>query len=260
MALSLPDFERPPRFELMAPVVSQNPVIGQEHEIVFSAPPIAQHARPGQFLEILFGNSYAPLLRRPFSIYRVDREAGTCSILYLARGAFTSALAQRRVGDAVSLLGPLGRPFTWPTAPATRHVLIAGGIGAPPLLFLARELCRERAEQSAAIGPIHVLNGARTAELLVGMTELETLEVELEAVTDDGSFGQRARVAEALPPLLDALPQGPTQLYSCGPMPMLRAVGALALTRHLSCQVSVETPMPCGIGTCEGCAIAVHAP
>src|SRR5207248_1699386 len=90
MALSLPDIPRPPRFEILAPVVGQELVIGQEHEIVFLAPDISQVARPGQFLELLFGNDYAPLLRRPFSIYRVDREAGTCSILYLARGSFTS--------------------------------------------------------------------------------------------------------------------------------------------------------------------------
>ena len=260
MALSLPDNPRPPRFEVLAPVIAQEQITGQEHEIVFLAPEIARHALPGQFMELLFGENYAPLLRRPFSIYRVDRAAGTCSVLYLARGSFTAALAQKRVGDVVSLLGPLGRPFFVPLAPDMDHILVAGGIGAPPLAFLARELCRERLQQGFSKGGITILNGARSADLLVGMVEFDALDAVAEAMTEDGSAGGKGLVTEALQRRLDRNPGTQVQLYSCGPMPMLRAVGAIALDRNLPCQLSVETPMPCGIGVCQGCAIAVHAP
>ena len=237
-------------------MLSHERVIGQEFEIVFEAPEIAATARPGQFLELLFGDNYAPLLRRPFSLYRVDRAAGTCSVLYLARGAFTSGLAQKRAGDKVSLLGPLGRPYRWQPEEAGRHILIAGGIGAPPLYFLAHEL-----SLTEGIDPtqIIVVNAARTRDLLVGMTEFGNLNIVLQAVTDDGSQGARGLATELLTRLLDAT-DTPTHLYSCGPMPMLRAVGEIALAHDLPCQLSIETSMPCGIGLCQGCVVSLHDP
>jgi dihydroorotate dehydrogenase electron transfer subunit len=250
------------RYALDAPVVAHERIVGNEFEIVFHAPEVAQAARPGQFLELLFGESYAPLVRRPFSLYRVEREAGTFSVLYLARGAFTSGLAQKRVGDLVSLLGPLGRPFTWPPDPEVRHILIAGGIGAPPIYFLARELTRERAECGEQTAGVMVINGARTQEMLVGMLEFGGLNILLHPVTEDGSHGRRGLTTELLTALLDeAEPDAPpTRLYACGSMPMLRAVSAIALARGLSCQVSIETSMPCGIGLCGGCAVPVRDP
>lgn len=236
-----------PRYEVDAVVIAQNQVLGSEFEIVLSAPEVARVAQPGQFVQLLFGENYSPLIRRPFSIYRVDREAGTFRILYVARGSFTSALAQKRPGETVSLLGPLGNPFEigiQNRAP----LLIAGGIGAPPLLFLAREMC-----QTHGIAPssIRVINAARTRDLLVGMVDFEALGVELLAVTEDGSVGYRGRATDLIPSV------GGFTIYSCGPMPMLRAIGEIAQSRALPCQLSVETPMPCGIGFCQGCAIPV---
>lgn len=124
-----------PRFDVEARVLSHERVIGQEFEIVFEAPDIAAVAQPGQFLELLFGDNYAPLLRRPFSLYRVDRAAGTCSVLYLARGAFTSGLAQKRAGDKVSLLGPLGQPYRWQAGEKGRHILHCGRYRRAAALF-----------------------------------------------------------------------------------------------------------------------------
>jgi dihydroorotate dehydrogenase electron transfer subunit len=252
--------QRSPRYELEARILAHEKVIGYEHEIIFHAPAIAQAARPGQFVELLFGDNYAPLVRRPFSLYRVDREAGAFSILYLARGSFTTGLAQKRVGDVVSLLGPLGTPFAWPAAPGTRHILLAGGIGVPPIYFLAQEIGRDLAARGEDPGNIVIINGARTKDLLVGLVEFGKLASSLIAVTDDGSHGQRGLATEILTGLLDAEPDAcaATQLYACGPMPMLRAVCQVALARKLPCQVSVETSMPCGIGTCQGCAIKVR--
>ncbi|HZO89296.1 MAG TPA: dihydroorotate dehydrogenase electron transfer subunit [Chthonomonadaceae bacterium] len=260
MTFSLPAFVRPPRFELDAPVVAHEQIIGHEYEITFHAPAIAQAARPGQFLELLFGDNYAPLVRRPFSLYRVDREAGTCSVLYLARGSFTTGLAQKRVGETVSVLGPLGRPFTWPSEPGVRHILIAGGIGAPPIYFLAQEISRDLIARGESTENVIVINGARTRDLLVGMVEFGSLEVELFVTTDDGTHGQRGLVTGLLTSLLDAEASAPTHLCACGPNPMLRAIAAIAIARNLPCQLSVETSMPCGIGICQGCAIKVRDP
>ncbi len=257
MALTLPPVTASARYDVCAPVVAHNCIVGNEFEIFFHAPQIAASARPGQFMELQVGDPRNPLERRPFSICRVDPASGTVSVLYLARGSFTSELARKEAGDTVWLIGPLGRPFTWSVDPEARHLLIAGGIGAPPLTFLARALCAGGAGPERVI----VLNGARTQELLVGMVEFGELPVSLYPVTDDGSHGARGLAPEHLPGLLDALPPGaPPALYACGPMAMLRAIGAVAIRRALACELSIETPMPCGVGTCGECAVAVRDP
>jgi dihydroorotate dehydrogenase electron transfer subunit len=243
-------------------------------------------------------------VRRPFSLYRIDRAAGLCSVLYLARGAFTSGLAHKRAGDVLSLLGPLGRPFEWSEQPIVQHILVAGGLGAPPLYFLASELSRmlaaRRPEEGGSLqglarqstGPAEagvervtvdasrgsgrqptahdlsaaadsrliVINAARTESLLVGLTEFGDLDLALHVMTDDGSRGTRGMATDLLLALLEAEKTAavPKAIYACGPMPMLRSVGEIALRLGLPCQLSIETTMPCGIGICQGCATPVR--
>jgi dihydroorotate dehydrogenase electron transfer subunit len=260
MIVARPQYRYPrpiPRFEVMAPIVSHERA-GHEAEIVFHAPDVATVAQPGQFLEILFGENYAPLVRRPFSLYHVDRAAGTVSILYIARGSFTSSLAAKRAGDPVSLLGPLGNPFSWVPEPETRYLLIAGGRGAPPITFLARALCADLALHNLDTQQIVVLNAARSKEYLVAMDDFRALPLTLHSVTQDGSEGQPGMVTDALRPLLADNPAGALRIFACGPMPMLRAVGDIAIEQGISCQLSIETSMPCGIGTCLGCAVPVR--
>ncbi|HZT40623.1 MAG TPA: dihydroorotate dehydrogenase electron transfer subunit [Chthonomonadaceae bacterium] len=262
--MKAPPARRPPYAALDAPVVANARVADGEYEMVLHAPPVAQTARPGQFVEILSEEDATPSVRRPFSLFRVDRADGTCSLLYRARGTFTSHLAQKQTGETVSLLGPLGKPFAWPSDPETRHILIGGGIGVPPLYFLASEMCQERIARGLDTHNILAVIGARTAELLVGMVEFGRLDIVLHALTDDGTRGTRGLVTDLLVDLLDHQAQEdspvPTHLYACGPMPMLEAIAGIALARDLPCQVSVETPMPCGIGTCGECAIPVYDP
>src|SRR5262245_243758 len=130
-----------PRFLVNAPIVAQENIFGAEYELTFLAPNIAATAQPGQFVELVYGEG-SPLLRRPFSLFAVDREAGTCRVFYRTHGAFTSGLSALGAGETISVLGPLGKPYTWSHTAETRHILVAGGIGAPPLHFLASELSR----------------------------------------------------------------------------------------------------------------------
>ena len=257
-----PPPERPPYAALDAPVIVNARVTEGEYEMVLHAPAVARSARPGQFLEILSDSNTTPPVCRPFSLYRVDRAAGTCSLLYRARGTFTSRLAQKQAGETVSLLGPLGKPFAWPSDSEIRPILIGGGIGVPPLYFLASEIGQERAASGLEPRNIVVILGARTAELLVGMAEFSRLDVVLHALTDDGTHGTRGLVTDLLVDLLDQQAQedAPMHLYACGPMPMLQAIAGIAIARDLPCQVSVETAMPCGIGVCGECAIPAHDP
>lgn len=269
--------------EAALPVVAHERTAGDEFELVVLAPEISRAARPGQFVEIVTGPGYTRASRRPFSIYRADPASGTVSILYLARGSFTTCLSRTQVGDTVTIIGPLGRPFTWPREPATRHILVAGGIGAPPIYFLAREICRERAagpggegatdagapqpagacEGTAAGCGVTVINAARSSDLLVGMAEFGALDITLRTVTDDGSWGAQGIATDLLLRLLDderSESPAPICLYACGPHAMLRAVAGIAIERGLPCQVSVETAMPCGVGLCGECRVAVLDP
>lgn len=242
------------RQEIIARIVTTKRIAQNAFEMVFHAPSIAQTAQAGQFVEILYGQDYAPLLRRPFSIYRVDRSQETFSILFLARGSFTFGLSEKRKGSLISIIGPLGRPFSWDASQPRQHILVAGGIGAPPLYFLAQTLHNERAYRE--VGEIIVLNGARTRSLLVGLVEFSRLEIHLYALTDDGTHGEKGLVTDRLRTLLEQPSQLPRSLYACGPTPMLKAVAAIAYEFNVSCQVSVETSMPCGIGFCNGCVVA----
>jgi dihydroorotate dehydrogenase electron transfer subunit len=250
------------RYDAIATVVSHKRVVYNGFEIVLYAPDIARNAKPGQFVMLLFGQGYSADVRRPFSLFRADNDSGTITIYYLARGSFTSELAQKRPGDTVSLIGPLGRPFSWLEVRNTRHVLVAGGIGAPPIYFLAREITRWRDACPDAKVTIQVINAARTAELLVGEAEFEQLDLDLRVVTGDGSSGQQGIATEVLQNELEisSATQEVTRIYACGPMAMLRSVGALGVSFGLSCQLSIETAMPCGVGECDGCAVHVIDP
>lgn len=243
------------RYQLDVPIVAHEQLAEFEYEITVRAPEVAREARPGQFLQVLYDQTYNPFTRRPFSVYRVDPDAGTFSIVYLARGIFTYGLRNKQVGQTLSIVGPLGNWFAPDPDPAVTHLMVAGGVGAPPLYFLAQRLsCGDRADCKIA-----VVNGARTRELLVGVEEFDQLGVEVRYTTDDGSHGLRGIVTDALLKLLDSA-SGPVHVYTCGPTVMMRAVADLCLTRDIPCQVSLETLMPCGLGVCMGCVVKIKDP
>jgi dihydroorotate dehydrogenase electron transfer subunit len=235
---------------LDAPVLAHEQLAEFEYQITLQAPAIAQSAKPGQFVQVLYDNSYNPFTRRPFSVYTADPSAGTISIVYLARGIFTQGLRGKRAGELVSLVGPLGNWFQ-PASPSTLHILVAGGVGAPPLYFFAETLHR-----SLPPHPVLVINGARTAGMLTANREFAALGVPLQITTNDGSLGRRGIVTDALRPALESL-SGPAQVYTCGPTPMMRAVAEMSESFGVPCHVSLETVMPCGVGVCMGCVVRI---
>ena len=197
-----------------------------------AAPEIAAEARAGQFVNVLLRPG--PLLRRPFSVYTAD--GGVVEIIFKPVGEGTRLLAGLRVGDAVSLLGPLGRPFAFD--PGCRSVaLVSGGLGVAPMLLAARD---------ARAAGLHVtwVHGARTAAELA----LDRAGDTAVYATDDGSQGFHGSAVAAVP-------EGPGAVLACGPNPMLAAVAA----RWPEAQVAVETYMGCGTGVCLGCAVPLTA-
>src|ERR1044071_2295724 len=121
------------RYQIEAPILSHEQLAEYEFEIILHAPEVAASALPGQFMQIQYDQTYNPFTRRPFSVYRVDRDKGTFSIVYLARGVFTLGLRNKQPGQKLSVVGPLGNCFEPDANPEVKHILIAGGVGAPPI-------------------------------------------------------------------------------------------------------------------------------
>jgi dihydroorotate dehydrogenase electron transfer subunit len=185
----------------------------------------------------------APLLARPMSLLTGgDRP----SMLIKVVGEGTARLAQAQSGDRFDLLAPLGRPFA-PCPPDRRPVLVAGGVGVAPLLFLARKLA------AAGVRPLALYGGRSAADLPLA-AELAAMS-ELRVATEDGSRGAAGRVTVLLAEVLAELGGAPAKVYTCGPDAMMAAVAALCAAASVPCEVSLETPMACGYGVCLGCPV-----
>ena len=236
--------------QVQAEVVSLKRV-GAYSALTLVAPGIAEGARPGHFLAVQVGGAESSmLLRRAFALYEVRPRGlygGTVQFVFAVHGKGTAWLADRRAGDRLDVVGPLGKPFRLPRSAVTA-TLVGGGYGAAPLLPLADAL-RERGCR------VDMVLGAGSADRLFGALEARRMSSSVAVTTDDGSAGVRGRVSDVLPEVLERT--GSQVVYACGPMGMLRAVAELAAERGLPSQVAVEESMACGIGVCMTCVLPV---
>ncbi len=224
---------------------------GEYHALTLVAPGIADGARPGHFVALAVGGDHSSmLLRRAFSIYRVAERGiygGTVEIVFSVHGKGTAWLAGLRAHDPIDVVGPLGRPFALPREPVTA-TLVGGGYGSAPLFTLAEQLrargCR-----------VDFVIGAATEGRLFGALEAKRISTQVAITTEDGSLGEKGRVTDALPGMLER--SGADVVYACGPMPMLRAVHEIARAYGAHSQCAVEEAMACGIGVCMTCVLPV---
>lgn len=211
-----------------------------------SCPGIGYNAVPGQFVMIRAAEQKSddPLLPRPFSIHWADSEG--FEILYKIVGRGTRYLSQLNPGDHLYAYGPLGRGFT--VEPGDNQLIVGGGMGVAPLLFLAGKIRTDLPDAG-----LQVVVGARCYSEIVAQDRFDIFADKLRVTTEDGSLGVRGLVTEVLdhPDLKDCS----QKVYSCGPMPMLKAVSHWCGRKTWRCQVSIETVMACGIGACLGCAV-----
>jgi len=222
------------------PVVESRPV-GIYRLVSFRAREIAALARPGQFLMVrTSGQSLDPLLPRPLGVHDIDADLVKVLIETVGRG--TAWLSGVRVGDRLSVLGPLGNGFD--LAGDGPALVVGGGIGAAPLAFLARAL-RERDRELRCLLGFRTRGQAVAAELFGGH--------DTEIFTEDGSMGRQGLVSEPIPECLDSM-SGAT-IFACGPDPMLAAVTRTARDCGVPAQVSMAAHMACGVGACQGCVI-----
>lgn len=191
----------------------------------------------GQFVQVLPPGGVT-LLRRPISICYVSPE-GELWLLVARVGRGTIAITEVQAGDHLDVILPLGNTFT--TQGVNRPLLIGGGVGLAPMLMLASSFAGYDVRPD-------ILLGGRSAEHIVLLQEFERLG-QVYITTEDGSLGVRGRVTDH--PMFKEYQHD--RVYTCGPMPMMRAVAQVAITRGQSCQVSLENTMACGIGTCLCC-------
>ncbi|HET7699848.1 MAG TPA: dihydroorotate dehydrogenase electron transfer subunit [Candidatus Limnocylindria bacterium] len=233
--------------------VVANTAIGELGTLLaIHAPGIAERANAGQFVHVRPGRGWDPLLRRPYSFVRIDRRGGEIELIVKPLGPGGEWIAERRAGDALDLLGPLGTAFVV-RRETTNLLLVAGGTGIAPMRVIA--------EQEAARRSVTLVMGGRSVAHLWPSDRLPP-SVEYVATTEDGSFGVRGRVTDVLPELL----RWADQVLACGPWPMLAAIGRMRDEAErgpvvagrqplLDAQIAVEQHMGCAMGVCRACVI-----
>lgn len=253
------------QFQFQATAIVENVPLAQRiYRVRFAAPEIAAKITPGQFVMVRIGGAFDPLLGRAFALYDVvNDENGKptwIDIVYQVHGKMTSRLKEMEPGQKLEVWGPLGNGFT---LPETDHlVLVAGGIGQTPFLAVAKQLFGLQAygageQQSARPKKVTLCYGARTAADLAGLDDFRATGLDLKVCTEDGSFGYHGLVTALLEQAI-AEDIGQCQILCCGPERMMEAVSQVASDRQVPCQVSLETPMACGIGICFTCVAPVR--
>lgn len=253
-------------------VIEQQRFEGDQFVTRLHAPKTARHALPGSFAHITCDPTIP--MRRPLSIMRVDAEAGWIDVLYKIVGVGLAALSQRKAGDAVSVLGPIGKPFTAdPERP--KALLVGGGVGIPPMIFLAEAHQRDSHDEWDPL----VLMGSEIPFPFV--TQRSTIDVpgigapatDAMAFMDELQIPSRLASASGIPGSFDgyvtdlaaqwlaAQPADELErvmIYACGPTPMLEACARVAQRFGVPAQVSLEEFMACAVGGCAGCTVAVY--
>jgi len=203
-------------------------------KLTLSSEYISTNAKPGQFVNVRVSDGFDPLLRRPLSIHRVNRAEKTFQLLYEVVGKGTDLLSQKCKDEELDVLGPLGNGFDLSQVKDSA-ILVGGGMGVAPLLFLAEELqCK-----------LQILIGASNKDCLVCVDDFKKITDNVKISTDDGSYGEKCLVCDLVPSTKPLAP-----VFACGPKGMLKALAKIA-----PCQVSMEARMACGIGTCLGCVV-----
>lgn len=206
-----------------------------------TAPSPLPEMLPGQFAEIRVDGSPTTFLRRPISINYVDRQRNEIWFLIQLVGDGTRRLSESKNGDSINVVLPLGNSFTMPENPSDKLLLVGGGVGTAPMLYLGEQLFK---------------HGHKPTFLLGARTDKDLLQLEQFAVygkvyttTEDGSHGERGYVTQHS--ILNEMQF--EQIYTCGPKPMMIAVARYAKSKGVACEVSLENTMACGIGACLCC-------
>jgi len=255
-----------------ARILAQRAWPGQQFVLRVQAPRAARNAQPGTFAHIACDPSVP--MRRPLSIMRANAEEGWLEFLYKPKGHGLDMLGQRQPGESLSVLAPIGHGFTVDPA-RPRLLALGGGVGIPPMIFLADQVRADARlkplvlmgsevpfpfELAASKLPVPGVGKAATHAVAL----LEQWGVPSRLASNAGIAGaHRGYITDLARDALQAMSdreRAETQVFTCGPTPMLKAVAKLARDFDLPCQVALEEYMACGIGGCAGCTVLVQTP
>lgn len=250
-----------------AVTVEENvPLAKDTFRVRLGCPEIAARIVPGQFVMLRLAGFDDPLLGRPLALYDTvldgRGEPRGIDLVYLVSGKLTGKLATFTAGQKLEIWGPLGNGFR--AEPARHLILVAGGIGQTPFVALTREASGGRCygnppRPAARAERVTLCYGARTRAYLAGIEDFERAGAEVRISTDDGSAGQSGMVTSLLEDLLrEERDSGGCRVASCGPEAMMAAVAEMTSRYGVPCQVSLETPMACGVGICFTCVARVR--
>ena len=244
---------------MIAEVLSNKRVSDQYYEIELRCPELIDEVKPGQFLMLKVREGYEPYLRRPFSFYGIKflEDQPSFEILYKVVGSGTRMMAEMKGGEKIDVVAPLGNGFSLPLDISTA-IIVAGGIGLAPLLFLAEDINKNRKDEVEII----FLYGGQGKEDIIDINRIKYASSEVRICTEDGSMGDRMVVTEMLEGYLKEKGMGKYDrrsigIFSCGPKAMLRIVSSIAKKYDIPCRVSLESYMACGFGACLGCVVKV---
>lgn len=216
------------------------------------SPGIAKKALPGNFCHLRVNKSYSPLLRRAFSFHQVEKERNSFELLFKVVGPGTQILSEKKPGEKIDLLGPLGNSFSLP-AKEENAVLLAGGMGIAPLFYLINSLLTKRFNPEK----ITLFFGVKRKNEYLLINEIISTGIRLHLATEDGSSGYKGTITDLFFQELKGRRLKPrvTKFYACGPNPMLKRISEISREFNLDCQICLENHMPCGIGACMGCVV-----
>ena len=221
-----------------APVLENVPIAAGIYRMVLHVEAIASEAQPGQFVMVMKPDDQATFLRRPVGIADAGPAAGTITIIYRLVGQGTYAFAKMKAGELLSVEGPIGHGFRLRKG---RQLLVGGGLGIAPLIFLAKSLPEK---------PVFLIGGRNEKEIF-WKDLLAPLAERIYVTTDDGSYGTKGFTTTLLPDVLKK--EQPAGVVTCGPTIMMKGIAGIVRASGLPCEVSLEKRMACGIGVCLGC-------
>lgn len=233
--------------KVLAQLVKKEKIIEGIYKFSVKSPEIANTAKPGQFLEIKVSKTGEPFLRRPISIYNIEKGNGIIEFIFQVKGKGTELLSQYEEGNTIDIMGPLGKG-TFNIDGVKKVAIIGGGIGTYPLYELSKELKENNVD-------VTMYMGFRNKDLVTLEKEFEEVSNKVVITTDDGSYKEKGFAIDFMKK--DIEQNKVDMIFACGPLPMLKAVKEYAVKENIPCQISLEERMGCGIGACLGCAVKV---
>lgn len=230
---------------IKAKLLKKQELISGIFKFSVQAEEIVATAKPGNFIEIRVNDDIEPFLRRPISIYNMDKESGVLEFIFQVKGKGTTILSGKKEGELIDIIGPLGFG-TFKYSSYENLAIIGGGIGVFPLYELAKRAHIENKN-------VNTYLGFRNKDLVVLEDEFKQVSNQLIITTDDGSYSQKGFAIDFLKK--DFEDGKIDSIYACGPLPMLKAVREFAIEKNIPCQISLEEKMACGLGVCLGCAV-----